>query len=459
MNFIFLIIIQKITSNFDNKCNTNLALYWGQNSYGAVNLNEKQKWEKDLKYYCDLEKGGDIFIISFLNEFNSEFDNKPPGLNLANHCETNFNTEEVKNLKNCPRIGEDIKYCQVVKKKKILLSLGGAIGRVGFNNKFEAERFADTIWNMFLGGTHKYRPFGHDVILDGIDLDIEHGSPLHYGDFLNKLKNQYFKFDSKYLIAAAPQCFFPDRALQLTMESAWVDMIFIQFYNNWCGLHNYENKNAWNYLEWSAWAKTKAFNKNVKLYLGAPASKTAAGFGYVDIEKLKIIIKDLMSSRNFGGVMMWDASQAENNLVSDSQTYGNAVKDYLLKKGYCSESQPVIDPVINNFLKTNNEIANSSISHIEKPIVLKSEEKVPQKLPEVEENEIDTNLINHNDCPIQDHKCDIPNQYLCNGNNFGICNNGKWVMIFCPINTTCVQESNGVYCDHQFIHGEKNPCA
>ena len=59
------------------------------------------------------------------------------------------------------------------------------------------------------------------------------------------------------------------------------------------------------------WARSVSPNPNVKIYLGAPASSTAAGTGYQAIGTLSsIAVKMRQSFPSFGGVMMWDASQA-----------------------------------------------------------------------------------------------------------------------------------------------------
>ncbi|KAG6859710.1 hypothetical protein C0991_000319, partial [Blastosporella zonata] len=68
---------------------------------------------------------------------------------------------------------------------------------------------------------------------------------------------------------------------------------------------------AWNFGTWDNWAKTQAINKNVKVYIGAPASSTAAGSGYVSAATLGQIAKETRAKySSFGGVMLWDASQA-----------------------------------------------------------------------------------------------------------------------------------------------------
>lgn len=62
-------------------------------------------------------------------------------------------------------MSSQIKECQD-KGKIVTLSLGGAISQVGFSTDSQARKFADIIWDMFLGGSGNERPFG-DAILDG----------------------------------------------------------------------------------------------------------------------------------------------------------------------------------------------------------------------------------------------------------------------------------------------------
>lgn len=72
----------------------------------------------------------------------------------------------------------DIKTCQS-KGVKIILSLGGAAGSYGFTSDAQGQTFAQTIWDMFGGGSSTYRPFG-DSVIDGVDLDIEGGPSTGY---------------------------------------------------------------------------------------------------------------------------------------------------------------------------------------------------------------------------------------------------------------------------------------
>lgn len=58
---------------------------------------------------------------------------------------------------------------------------------------------------MFLGGKSDHRPFD-DVILDGVDLDIELGPQLYYTEFVNKLESIWRTSGRRYIMSAAPQC-------------------------------------------------------------------------------------------------------------------------------------------------------------------------------------------------------------------------------------------------------------
>jgi len=42
--------------------------------------------------------------------------------------------------------------------------------------------------------------------------------------------------------------------------------------NNYCSLPQFSNPNNWNFGRWDNWAKTASPNKDVKVYIGAPAS-------------------------------------------------------------------------------------------------------------------------------------------------------------------------------------------
>ncbi|KAG6897914.1 hypothetical protein C0992_009066 [Termitomyces sp. T32_za158] len=84
------------------------------------------------------------------------------------------------------------------------------------------------------------------------------------------------------------------------------------------------------------WARVTSPNKNVKVYIGAPASSSAAGSGYQGIDTMKDIAVSMRNSfPSFGGVMLWDASQAYAN-----NRYDLAVKNALVAAGGVGFTSP-----------------------------------------------------------------------------------------------------------------------
>ncbi|KAI7886797.1 hypothetical protein K492DRAFT_189898 [Lichtheimia hyalospora FSU 10163] len=66
---------------FNMDCTSNVAGYWGQNSYGAANGGDKDNWQKPLHEYCN-DDTIDMFPIAFLTKFFST--GGQPEINLAN---------------------------------------------------------------------------------------------------------------------------------------------------------------------------------------------------------------------------------------------------------------------------------------------------------------------------------------------------------------------------------------
>ena len=83
----------------------------------------------------------------------------------------------------------------------------------------QAIIFAHTIWDLLLGGQKPNipRPLD-DVILDGVDLDIESGTSTGYAFFVKTLHSLMMADTGskgrKYYISGAPHCSFPDKFLR-----------------------------------------------------------------------------------------------------------------------------------------------------------------------------------------------------------------------------------------------------
>ncbi|TFK63509.1 glycoside hydrolase [Pluteus cervinus] len=319
---------------YDNSRSDNIAVYYGQNSYGVANSNPSV-WQKNLGSYCQ-DDVINVFPLAFLNVFFST--GGLPEINMANTCSGSANgVFPGTSLANCQFLAADIKACQA-RGKLVTLSLGGATGAASFSSDAQATAFADTVWNIFLGGSSSTRPFG-DAVLDGVDLDIEGGGSSGFITFANRLRTLTSNQSKKYYLTAAPQCPFPDAYLGAVLNAVPFDAVYVQVIKNasasslqqlvrvsrnlllrlelklmFSRLTNFNNPNAWNFGQWDTWAKTQSPNRDVKVFIGAPASPSAAGSGYVDAATLGSIASQTRSQySSFGGVMFWDASQAYGN--------------------------------------------------------------------------------------------------------------------------------------------------
>ncbi|KAJ3826963.1 glycoside hydrolase family 18 protein [Lentinula raphanica] len=301
-----------------------LVAYWGQNSYGAKHPTDFANWQTNLAHYCQ-DDVINVIPLAFLNVFFGE--GELPEINFANSCSSAGGAFPGSNLANCQFIASDIQTCQAAG-KIVTLSLGGATGSTTFTSASQAEDFADSIWNLFLGGKSSTRPFGN-AVLDGIDIDIESGGSAnaYFASFITRIRTLAQGASKPYYITGAPQCPYPDANSDMgaVLNAVGFDAVYVQFYNNFCEVSNYNIHGDWDFSEWDNWAKTFSPNRNVKVYIGAPASSTAAGTGYVNAATLGSILQATKAEySSFGGAMLWDVSQAYAN-----GRYDKAVKSAL----------------------------------------------------------------------------------------------------------------------------------
>ncbi|KAG0315321.1 Chitinase 1, partial [Dissophora globulifera] len=436
-----LLLVALASHAFDPRSDTNVVNYWGQK-------------QKPLAEYCQNE-AEDIIVLAFLHVFNSA-SRDLPRMDLSNQCNPAAAFQGT-SLLHCPDTGAGIKQCQS-KGKAILLSLGGAAGAYGFSNDAEAKDFAHMIWNLFLGGSSATRPFD-DAVLDGVDLDIEGGSSAGYPVFIQELRSLFATNpQKKYYISAAPQCPFPDSYLGATLQAAWVDMVFVQFYNNYCGTQAYGTFN-FNFEQWDTWAKTTAINKDVKIYLGVPASRTAANAGYVSHERLREIL-DAVRCRysSFGGVMMWDVSQAYGNFDSGVEYSIAAARDLKRPRHVvCGGPGPIeIEPApapapvpVPQQIPAPQQPLPAPVPpvHVEDPPRPPQNGAVSPAAPP---------SGTHSRCPIEGATCQPPApgaDVVCDGYNFATCDNGRIILRPCAPGTYCTPKG----CD--FINGPVKSCS
>ncbi|XP_021764887.1 acidic endochitinase-like [Chenopodium quinoa] len=266
-----------LASQFLNLCHgAGIAIYWGQNGD-----------EGTLAAAC-ATGNYEIINIAFLNVFGN---GQTPELNLAGHCNPSIPGS-------CKSIGDDIKECQR-HGIKVLLSLGGGIGKYSLSSQTDARQVANYLWDNFLGGTSNSRPF-ENAVLDGIDFNIELGSGDYY-DILARTLNRCSTVLKKVYLSAAPQCPFPDAHLNNAINTGLFDYVRVQFYNN--PPCQYTNGNTGNLVNsWNEWTTVNAG----QVFLGLPAAPAAAGSGYIPPDVLKSqVLPNVRTSSKFGGVMLW----------------------------------------------------------------------------------------------------------------------------------------------------------
>ena len=218
----------------------------------------------------------------------------------------------------------DIATCQS-QGKTIILSLGGdAYTEGGYTSPQAAIDGAKKIWATFgpaQSGSGALRPFGNSVV-DGFDFDFE-ANVSNMAVFANQLRSlMNAAGGKKYYLSAAPQCPFPDLYNKDIIDNVPLDFVNVQFYNNGCGVNSYvpgaTDQWNFNFNQWDDWARTASKNSAVKVLLGVPAN-SGAGRGYLTPSALAPVIQYSAKFASFGGVMMWDASQAwtNGNFIAD----------------------------------------------------------------------------------------------------------------------------------------------
>ncbi|KAK9280193.1 hypothetical protein L1049_013880 [Liquidambar formosana] len=259
-----------------------ISVYWGQN----VN-------EGSLADACNSGNYA-IVNIAFLSVFGN---NQAPTINLAGHCDPSSN--------GCTGLSNDIRACQG-QGIKVMLSIGGASGSYFLSSADDARQVANYLWNNFLGGQSSSRPLG-DAILDGIDFDIEGGTPQHWDELASALSG--FSQQRKVYLTAAPQCPFPDAWLGGALNTGLFDYVWVQFYNNDCQYSgNADNLNK----AWNQWTTIQA----TQIFLGLPAAPEAAGSGYIPPDVLQSqVLPSIKASPKYGGVMLW-SRQYDNGYSS-----------------------------------------------------------------------------------------------------------------------------------------------
>ncbi|KAK2805617.1 hypothetical protein FQN50_006133 [Emmonsiellopsis sp. PD_5] len=319
------------TLALDPKSKTNLAVYYGQGAY-----------QDRLRHFCE-QTSLDIIPLSFVHIFPEQGPGGYPGSNYGNQCaDSYFVTKDgiqTKLLSDCHQISEDIPICQALG-KTILLSLGGGVRGYKITTQKSATNFADFLWGAYGPKTDawgdNFRPFG-DNVLDGFDFDIEYDGDYGYTTMVNRLRNRFKEDPSRrYYISAAPQCLPDDPQLAKPITDAYFDFIFVQFYNTpQCSAASYVANPKTSKFSFDQWVQVvkKSKNPSARIFIGLPASPIAANAGYyITPPQVQPMVEKFMKKypSNFGGIMLWEATQSDLNQYG-GMSYADNMKKILYK--------------------------------------------------------------------------------------------------------------------------------
>ncbi|KAI0125235.1 glycoside hydrolase superfamily [Xylariales sp. AK1849] len=302
--------------------------YWGQVGVGDT-----------LGEYCE-SSSIDYVTLAFVNNSPENGNGTHyPGTNFAAHCASDVYVVEGRNsklLSGCSFIKDDIKKCKGLG-KKILLSIGGEMNSISnytVSTVEEGEYFAKFMFDAFgpyQQGSNGPRPFDisdtEHTFVDGFDFDIEYKFENQdpYIAMIQKLRLLTIGCGEDIILTAAPQCPLSEEYMQMKdiLEGVAFDKIWIQFYNNpVCDATG----SGFNYADWVQYL-SGTVNFDAELFVGLPATKGSSG--YITPDAAKTLICNTRSSDKFGGIMLWDAYSASQNVNQDGKTYYECIHEAL----------------------------------------------------------------------------------------------------------------------------------
>jgi chitinase len=161
-------------------------------------------------------------------------------------------------------------------------------------------------------------------------MDVDNSAG--YIAMIQQLRMHFQSASKPYIITGAPQCVVPDGNMEAMIKAVQFDITWVQFYNtpqcsvtSWINANpNYsqtqiEQPSGFSYNTWSSFLTSTA-SANAKLYIGVQAANT----DYITPAKISMLIEAYYCKPNFGGIMIWEATLAENNTQ-----YYSTVKEIL----------------------------------------------------------------------------------------------------------------------------------
>lgn len=298
------------STGFNPFATNNVGVYFGHS----------EKTDDPLLYPLCQDSDVNIIAMGFLRQFNGP--NTLPTFDFGNACSEDATT--------CPDLAANITACQS-NGKKVLISLGGSSSNITFNTSSDAVQAANILWDTFGAGTdgNITRPFGN-VTIDGFDFDIE-GLPVDYLEILASTLQELFASSSvtRYT-STAPLC-----ANNTVFNSGYyenMNFVWPRFYNaEACNMGSTGFNSSM--LDWYDYLEGIVSNISTNyplLYIGA-LSFNNSNSGYVipdEFAREILAIRPNVSSI-FGGVTLWEGSDALVTLDSAGNDYLNVSKTAL----------------------------------------------------------------------------------------------------------------------------------
>ncbi|RYO95172.1 hypothetical protein DL766_004199 [Monosporascus sp. MC13-8B] len=295
--------------------------------------------QKRLSQYC-ADPSIDVIILSFVHLFPQQASGYP-GIDFGNQCwaETyagpgygGQNKPANNRLLKCPNLQRDLYTCWQTSTKKILLSLGDGTTAYQLTGAVDGENLAKQLWYMF-------GPRSAGFSVDGFDLNIEHpptDGSAGYRALATKLRSLYATAPGTFYLTASPRCVVSDASMADALRATTFDMVFVQFYNTaQCSARRWADANR-NYapggafsaagFTYDAWTSLLAgtYSRNARVYLGLPGSARAASPWFeLTVRQAANLANAYYRRSNFGGVAIWEATYASENVASGKNFYQN----------------------------------------------------------------------------------------------------------------------------------------
>ena len=187
------------------------------------------------------------------------------------------------------------------KGQHVILSVGGANGRITINSNTAADTFAVTLSAII-------KEYG----FEGVDIDLE-GSAVSGTEFIaSGLRKVHDKFGDDFIITMAPETYYMHKAegimgayYRLAMEIKDIlTIVYPQFYNAGSDI-GYNNFNArypsQSFITSLATMYIENGLRADQLAIGVPAMESGAGSGYISTDNLEAVVNSLVFKKQLDG--------------------------------------------------------------------------------------------------------------------------------------------------------------